>query len=508
VIGKISAPRGRRVEPLIRYLFGPGRREEHSDAHVVAGWRHPAELEPPLRANGARDLRSLNGLLNQPNDARGSFAYERPVWHCALRAAPEDKTLSDDEWAQIAHDVMNRTGLSRYGEEAEGVRWIAVRHAADHIHIVAMLARQDGRRPSLSNERYRVRDACRAAERAYGLRSTAPADRTAPRRPTRAETEKAGRRGLEEAPRVTLRRTVTTAAAASSTAAEFFARLDTAGITVRQRYSAKNPGQVTGYAVALPGDVTKDGNLVWYSGGKLASDLTWPKLAQRWPGSGHAPVRPVVTAAERTAIWDHAGRVAADAAARIRFLAGTDPAGAADAAWAASDTLHAAAAALGSRTLRWAADAYDRAARAPFGRVPAPSPAGDQLRQSARLLGALARFSRDPANLPLVLIVQLASLAEAVAELREAQAHAAQAAAALAAAKQLYAVARPAPAFPVPPLPAPRAATAAQLAARSFPTTARPGQRPPATGQPGSGQDGLHPPHRRPAPPRPRGPTR
>jgi hypothetical protein len=504
VIGKISAPRGRRVEPLIRYLFGPGRREEHSDAHVVAGWRHPAELEPPLRANGARDLRKLNGLLNQPNDARGSFAFERPVWHCALRAAPEDKTLSDDEWAQIAHDVMNRTGLSRYGEEGEGVRWIAVRHASDHIHIVAMLARQDGRRPSLSNERYRVRDACRAAERRYGLRSTAPADRTASRTPTRAETEKAGRRGLEEPPRVTLRRAVTTAAAASSTAAEFFARLDQAGIMVRQRHSAKNPGQVTGYAVALPGDVTKDGSPVWYSGGKLAADLTWPRLAQRWAGPGPAPVRPVVTAAERDAIWDHAGRVAADAAARIRVLAGTDPAGAADAAWAASDTLHAAAAALGSRTLRRAADAYDRAARAPFGRVPPRSPAGDRLRHSARLLGALAYLSRDPANLPLVLIVQLVALAEAVAELREAQRHAAQAAAARASAEHLLSAARPA-APPRPPAPA-RPATAAQLAAASFPRPA-PGRRPPATGQPRPGQDPPRP-ARRPPQPRPRGPAR
>jgi len=35
----------------------------------------------------------------------------------------------------------------------------------------------------------------------------------------------------------------------------------------------------------LPGDVTKDGNPVWYSGGKLAADLTWPKLAQRIHGA-------------------------------------------------------------------------------------------------------------------------------------------------------------------------------------------------------------------------------
>ena len=77
------------------------------------------------------------------------------------------------------------------------------------------------------------------------------------------------------------------------------------------------------------------------------------------------------------------------ASAHIRgLLAGDDPGAAADAAWATSDTLHAAAAALGSRILRQAADAYDRAARAPYGRTPAPTPAGDGLRRAARLLSA------------------------------------------------------------------------------------------------------------------------
>lgn len=106
--------------------------------------------------------------------------------------------LSDEEWAAIAHDVMDRTGLARSGEEDDAVRWIAVRHDSDHVHIVAMLARQDRTRPSVHNDRYRVRDACLVAERKYGLRPTAPADRTAPRSPTRAEGEKAVRRGLGE----------------------------------------------------------------------------------------------------------------------------------------------------------------------------------------------------------------------------------------------------------------------------------------------------------------------
>ena len=286
MIGVIHEPRGEDVAGLIYYLYGPGRHEEHTDPHIVTGWRHPAELEPPLRPDGTRDFRKLTGLLKQPHAAMGMYGFRRPVWHLSMRAARRDKVLSDEEWAQIARDVMNRTGLCPDGEEDDAVRWIAVRHGDDHIHVVAMLARQDRRRVRLSYERRKVRDACLAAEERYGLESTAPADRTAPRRPTRAETGKAARRGLDEPPRVTLRRHVTTAAAGAGSEQEFFALLGRAGVLTRPRYSTKNPGQITGYAVALPGDTAKDGGPVWYGGGKLAPDLSWPKLRQRWTGPG------------------------------------------------------------------------------------------------------------------------------------------------------------------------------------------------------------------------------
>jgi hypothetical protein len=489
------------VEPLIYYVYGPGRFNEHTDPHVVAGWRHPADLEPPLRPDGTRDFRKLNGLLNQPHAALGKWGYARPVWHCSMRAAPGDRLLSDDEWAQIAHDVMNRTGLSRYGEEDDGVRWVAIRHAEDRVHLVAMLARQDRARPSVHNERYRVRDACLAAEQRYGLRSTAPADRTAPRAPTRGEKEKAARRGLGEAPRITLRRYVATAAAASASDEEFFARLDGAGVLVRTRYSTRNPGQVTGYAVALPGDTGKDGGPVWYGGGKLAADLTWPKLRQRWPGPAR-PLRDPLTAAERDAWWEHAARVAAEAAAQIR----ADPAVAADTAWATSDALHVAAAVLSSRILRQAADAYDRAARGPYGRIPQPSQAGNRLRQAARVMSVFAYLTSDRTLMPVILITRLAALAEAVSDLRESQQRAAQAAAARTAAEHLHAAARPAPAAR-PATPA-RARTAADLAATSFPgPLVPPCPAPPAAGQHGADQTAPQS-DRRPGPPRPRGPTR
>ena len=119
-----------------------------------------------------------------------------------VRAAPEDRLLSDAEWAQVAAQIMDRTGLAPDGDDL-GVRWVAIRHAADHVHIVATLARQDGTRPRIWNDFYRVREACQDAEARFGLRRTAPADRTAARRPSRAETEQAARRGWDEPPRVT-----------------------------------------------------------------------------------------------------------------------------------------------------------------------------------------------------------------------------------------------------------------------------------------------------------------
>ena len=192
VIGKVV--RGTDAGRLLYYLYGPGRANEHTDPHLVAGFGDPAELEPEHRPNGSRDLGRLSGLLAQPLAATFGPNYNKPVWHCSVRSAPGDRVLSDEEWEQVAAGIMDYTRLAPRNDEL-GARWVAVRHAPDHIHIVATLARQDGIRPKIWNDFYRVREACQAAERRFGLRETAPADRTAARRATRAETEQAARRG-------------------------------------------------------------------------------------------------------------------------------------------------------------------------------------------------------------------------------------------------------------------------------------------------------------------------
>ena len=240
---------------------------------------------------------------------------------------------------------------------------------------------------------------------------------------------------------------------------------------VRTRLSTRNPGQITGYAVALPADTTRTGGPVWYSGGKLAPDPTLPKLRHRWNNAGprRATADPRLTWAERDTIFDHAARAAATATEQIRYLSSTDPAAAADAAWAAADTLHAAASVLGSASLRQAADAYDRAARAPYGQIPRPTPAGSGLRRAARLLSAYGMAAGDRSTSAIRLVIRLAALAESIADLRQIQQRAAQAAAARTAAERLRSLTRP---HTEPPSRGPRQGrprTAAELVALGFP---------------------------------------
>lgn len=443
MIGKVT--RGRQVCGLLRYLFGPGRANEHNDPHLVSAWDDIADLEPPALASGRRDFRRLTGLLEHPVAAL-SKVPAKPVWHCSLRVAPGDRRLSDAEWESIARDVLHETGFAPRGDE-EACRWVAVRHADDHVHLVVTLARQDGRRVSTSNDFYKLGQACRDVERRLGLTVTAPRDRTAPKRPTRGELEKAERSHRDEVPRVVLRREVTRIAGSATTDDDFLAGLRSAGLLVRERYSSVNAGQLTGYAVALPGDRGKDGQPIWIGGGKLAADLSLPKLRRRWSSSG--PTMPRVGSAltgpgRRTAWTDATAGVHLAADEMARLATGNAPTQHA-AVHGTSEVLASAAHLLEGRGrghVARAAESLDRAGREPWGRVPASTPTSRALRRSAHSLSWLGRASVAEGQAAAELLHGLARLADAVAQLREAQQRTAQADAARAAAKHLRRAAR------------------------------------------------------------------
>jgi hypothetical protein len=218
-----------------------------------------------------------------------------------------------------------------------------------------------------------------------------------------------------------LRTMLTRAAEHTAGEAGFFARLREAGVLVRVRLSETDPGQVTGYAVTLPGHTGPDGTPAWYGGGRLAAGITLPRLRGRWnrPPSETAERSgaPRFTAPERDEVYRHAARQARAATEHIRYCTLTDPAAAADAAWAAAGALHVAARALRNPHLRRAAGSYDRASRAQYGRLPRRSRDGDRLRRTARIIALAGNLTGDATLAAIALVAQLVVLAAAVAEL-------------------------------------------------------------------------------------------
>ncbi|MFE3992150.1 relaxase/mobilization nuclease domain-containing protein [Streptomyces goshikiensis] len=357
---------GTRTIGLIRYLFGPGTHEEHTDPHLVAAWD---SLVPDLGRNPKATYADLQRLLDQPVEALPKS--RRPaehVWHLSVRAAPEDPILTDEQWGDIARRMVAATGMAPEGDTA-ACRWAAVRHADDHIHIIATTVREDGRRPRRHNEAKRSQAEARLIEADYDLRRLNTGDGTAAQRPTSAERHKADRHQRERTPREELRESVRRAAAGARSEEEFFGRLTRAGVLVKQRVAPS--GDLLGYTVALPDDQNKHGEPVFYSGSKLAPDLSLPRIRERWtppadPSSNEVvspeqPALPPVTGpayARRratSATWqsllfiDHGedGTVAAQIAAVGEVL----------------DALANTSAAHTRRELRDAAFAFERASR-------------------------------------------------------------------------------------------------------------------------------------------------
>ncbi len=170
-----------------------------------------------------------------------------------------------------------------------------------------------------------------------------------------------------------------------------------------------------------------------------------PPPGSRSPAPGRAtggpgPDRHRLTGEERARIWEQATAAAAHATEQVQAAAGSDPQGAGDAAWAASDFLASAARVVEGRRggpLTAAAATYDRAARELWGRLPAPSQAGQGLRAASVLLASARFVGRGENTQLLALLAQLAARSDAVTGLRETQDRAAQAAAARSAAEQL-----------------------------------------------------------------------
>ncbi|HEY3895092.1 MAG TPA: hypothetical protein VGL88_06960 [Pseudonocardiaceae bacterium] len=423
------------------------------DPRVLDTWDGVPARQPMQIFPGEFELRELVAGLTDPAVAGGVRLAEPPpgpsgrvargpVWQCSLRNARNDRVLSDDEWREIARDLLHRTGIAPRGDSG-ACRWVMVRHAEDHVHVEAVLVREDtGRRFFPRNDYLRAGETCAWAEQTYELELTAPVDRTALPAVSRAEREKAARLTMEPS-RVWLRRAVRTAAVQSQDPETFLTRLRRGGMLVRLRHDTE--GQVVGYAVAQRGDTTADGEPVWYAGRSLARDLTLPQLQQRWasaPAPGpQLPPEPTehatVGRAERTAALTNA-TTAAEAATRALAAGEGEGGGIAHAAGdllvALGQVIPERAATAGLRNhLRGVAEVYDRAARtAGVGQPRIWSTPAQALRTTAWQLAAVGSITvtGSDAVAAAMLLAALAALAAEIAAYHAARARHVQAAAA------------------------------------------------------------------------------
>ena len=459
VIPKVS--RGWKIGGLIRYLMGPGRdlgpdqTNDHTDQRVVASWDgNPGAHQPPRRTSAGYGEFDVEGLVDEllapafaggvsmtkPAVAGEGKAPAGPVWHCSLRNHADDRVLTDAEWAQVVAEVMDATGIAPHGDEG-GCRWVAVRHAEDHVHIAAVLVRQDSlRRFYPFRDWPAVRAVARAAEQRWGLTPTAATDRTAVTPPSRAETEKAARRGLEETPRELLRRCAKLAAVAARDPQSYFEELKRLGVDVAPRRSGA--GRLLGYAVSRHGDLNADGRPVWFSGSTLSPDLSLPKLQDRW-ASAPAPPPPIPpTPAEHSQVGAReteaavAEAVSAMEHAAASLAAGEDSGEAAGIVHAVEDMIGAVSAVTAPILAPLSprdgpAQAYQRAARqAGVGQPTSWGPVAAQLRSAAWRLIAVRTLAGRGGGGAAALMLALASLLAEVAAYHDTRQHLAQARAA------------------------------------------------------------------------------
>ncbi|MCX4751226.1 relaxase/mobilization nuclease domain-containing protein [Kitasatospora sp. NBC_01287] len=413
--------------PLVNYLFGPGKHEEHTNQHLVASWNDYAPDPGPNPES--HQVAKLADQLDQPVKALGDRAPAKKIWHCSVRTAPEDRQLDDTEWAAIARRIVHATGIAPEGDTA-ACRWVAVRHAPDHIHIAATLVRQDGRLANLSFDRPKAQAEARRIEKDYGLRQLTPGDGTAAQTPTSQERWKAERTGRTETPRETLRRAVRQAVAGAATEQEFLTRLREAGLRVKLRHAPS--GDVLGYNVALPGDRNANQEPIWFSGSKLGLDLSLPRIRRRLadgPANTPSP-RPSEPRTDRSAPARSRREAAAVAERAVAVLdEGDDEAGAQlVGAGELLDALAQTSPATTRAELRDAARAFERATRS---HVRAENADIRALRSAARGIvhagGALGR-GEDGGTTAMV-VSTLVLVALAAARWHSARGHAQQAAA-------------------------------------------------------------------------------
>lgn len=297
--------RGSRMAGLMTYLAGEGRRNEHEEQHLIAGNsaivtmhgygvldRETAlaiakDLDEPRVKLGVEVTRQER-ITDPVTGEVSSATVQADVWHCSLSLRAEEGQLTDEKWGAIAQEFVDRMGFTEAGSGKADCRWVAVRHGLstngnDHVHIAVSLVREDGTKASTHNDYARAQSVCRDLERDYGLEQLEAREQGIGERGVKpAEQARATRRGAEVEPQK-LERIVRAASVASLDEGEFVRRLRHGGVLIRPRFAAGRDDVVAGYSVALR--PAQGEQPIWYGGGRLARDLTLPRMREGWADS-------------------------------------------------------------------------------------------------------------------------------------------------------------------------------------------------------------------------------
>lgn len=305
--------RGGRMAGLMVYLAGPGRSNEHTQPHLVAGDDRVTFAVEPGKQLTNDDALDIANLLDAPRKDHGTEVLasvrefdekqdgyvttgKNPahVWHCSLALRPEEGKLSSDQWGRIAEDFATKMGFID-PDGAKSSRWAAVHHGStknggDHIHIAVQLVREDGTKADVHYDFKRAQQACNELEKEYGLEvlesrehgRSISADKP-------AERARAERDGRPQSDREELRRRLRGALACSSDQGQYVQNLLDSGVRVAPRFATGGTETVVGYKVALPPTANPDGSrreTVWYAPSKLDSQLAWPRIQDRFGTKG------------------------------------------------------------------------------------------------------------------------------------------------------------------------------------------------------------------------------
>ncbi|MGO2521009.1 MAG: relaxase/mobilization nuclease domain-containing protein [Microbacterium sp.] len=297
---------------LVKYLYGPGRSDEHTNQRMLAGspqlmaMAGALDLTADAEARAAlarqfdgawRQVRREKGLPLIPDEGetlRGVARADR-VYHATLSLGPKDGALSDEQWTQAARDFVREMKFVDTREGAD-CAWMAInhgdsKHGNDHIHIAVSLVREDGTRANINRSKLRTAQAGARIAAKLGMEvAFEEGVSSGIGNVSRAEHERA-QREQREADRVLVRRRLAGASWHAQSEAEFVRAARASGLLVRPRYAEGGLVKVSGYSVAL----ADSGKTIWFAPSKLDKSLGLRALRENggWDFAGQMQAIPV-----------------------------------------------------------------------------------------------------------------------------------------------------------------------------------------------------------------------